>query len=124
MAQDDKQEPDDAQANIQERDQPQGIVKLQEFAASVVRSGPGYHPIFDKFQSEHVTQFLDNSKQRDQAIWQLRSSNRWFRLGYILLSILTSHPSWGFFFPNIPRHIFRFFKVWARLGRVSREDTV
>ena len=65
------------------------VRRMQEFFAGTVRSGPAYHPIFDKFESEHVTQFLENLSEKEKASQKLRSSNRWFRLAYVALGIGT-----------------------------------
>lgn len=60
---------------------------LQDVAASFFRSGsPAYHPVFDKFQPEHVTQFLDHTYQADTQERRLRRSDRWFRLAYVVLA--------------------------------------
>ncbi len=55
--------------------------------ASFARSGPAHHPIFDKFEPEHVTRFLTQAHEQDIGELQLRRSNRWFRLGYVLIGV-------------------------------------
>ena len=50
--------------------------------------GPAYHPLFDKFESEHITQFLSQTHDEDQQEQQIRKSNRWFRLGYVVIGVL------------------------------------
>lgn len=61
---------------------------LQEFAASFARiSGPVYHPIFDKFESKHVSQFLDQTHEADREERQLRREDRRFRFGYVLIGV-------------------------------------
>lgn len=52
-----------------------------------VRSCPACHPIFDKFESQHVTQFLKDSFESDAARHQTLRSNRWFRLAYFGLGV-------------------------------------
>lgn len=47
------------------------------------RSGPEYHPIFDKFQPEHVTQFLKDTAESDIAKHKMHMGNRWFRFAYV-----------------------------------------
>ena len=49
------------------------------------RSGPVFHPVFEKFEREHVTQLLENSFERERAEQKARSSDRWFRLTYVAL---------------------------------------
>lgn len=61
---------------------------LQDVVASFFQgSSSTYHPIFDKFQADHVTQFLNQTYETDTQERQLRRSDRWFRLVYVLLAI-------------------------------------
>lgn len=61
---------------------------LQEIVASFDQSsGPIYHPIFDKFESEHVSQFLAQTHETDRDERRLRRGDRWFRLGYVLIGV-------------------------------------
>lgn len=55
---------------------------MQEMFTGMVRSGPSYHPIFDKFEPQHVTQFLKDASDDDAAKHKMRRGNRWFRLAY------------------------------------------
>ena len=65
--------------------EPQRVV--QEIVAGFSRSGPAYHPVFDRFGPEHVTQFLKQTHEQDIGEQQLRKSNRWFRFAYVLSGI-------------------------------------
>ena len=65
-----------------------GTRLIQEFFASSIRSGTAHHPIFDKFEPQHVTQFLKDTSESDKNKQQFRSSNRWFRLFYVMLGIV------------------------------------
>ena len=61
---------------------------FQEIVAGFARSsGPAYHPIFEKFESEHVSQFLTQTHETDREERQLRRDDRWFRLGYALIGV-------------------------------------
>lgn len=51
---------------------------IREFATLISRSGPDYHPIFDRLEPQHVTQFLDNFHEAEKDERQLRKGNRWF----------------------------------------------
>lgn len=63
-------------------------VVLEEIFASFARSsGPVHHPIFDKFESGHVSQFLDQAHEADREERQLRREDRRFRLGYVLIGV-------------------------------------
>ena len=55
--------------------------------ASFARSSSSYHPIFDKFEPEHVTQFLTQVHEQDTGEMRIRTSNRWFRLAYVLTGV-------------------------------------
>ena len=50
-------------------------------------SGPARHPLFEKFESEHVTQFLSQTHETDQEERTLRRSGRWFHFGYTILGL-------------------------------------
>ena len=68
---------------------PDARFQIQEFFAGVARStGPSYHPIFEKFEREHVTQFLEQTHQTDRDERQLRRGNQWFRLVYVAIAVL------------------------------------
>ena len=61
---------------------------FQEFVASVARSsGPAYHPIFDKFESGHVSKFLDQTHEAGREERQIRREDRRFRFGYVLIGV-------------------------------------
>lgn len=60
---------------------------FQEIVAGFARSGPVFHPIFDKFGPEHVTKFLRQTHEQDIGEQQLRKGNRWFRLIYVLVGV-------------------------------------
>lgn len=70
-------------------DQPPAAAVRQLIAgfAAVSRTGPSYHPIFDKFERDHVSQFLNQSHEQDQDERQFQRSNRWFRLAYALMGL-------------------------------------
>ena len=53
----------------------------------VMRSGPERHPVFDKFEPEHVTQFLDNSYKLESAEGNFRRGGRWFIFLLISLAV-------------------------------------
>ena len=72
---------------VGKRQQRAGL-QVQEFVASFAKkSGPAYHPIFEKFESEHVSQFLTQAREEDREERQFRGGNRWFRLGYVGSSV-------------------------------------
>ena len=64
------------------------VAVYQQLVARITRTtGPTYHPIFDKFEGEHVTQFLAQSHQSDEAERGLRRSGRWFKVVYTFLGL-------------------------------------
>lgn len=46
------------------------------------------HPLFDKFTPEHVTQYLNGMQKDDDNSFKLISSNRWFFLFYVVLTVV------------------------------------
>jgi len=61
-------------------DSPQPLDVITQRMASFTRVGVSHHPIFDKFEPQHVTQFLANTHKN-------QSADRWFRLVYTLIGI-------------------------------------
>ena len=47
-----------------------------------------HHPIFAKFEAEHVTKFLDHAHKHDIEDSRFRSGGRWFRLVYVLIGVV------------------------------------
>ena len=58
-----------------------------EIRSIVAQSGPRYHPVFDKFEPEHVTQFLNNTYERDVAIRRQLGTDRNYALVYFFTFI-------------------------------------
>ena len=89
------------------------IRRLEASFTAFRRSGPAFHPIFDRFQAEHVTQFLEHSRDRERDDYQLKRGGRWFRLAYALCGI-------GLFvFLTVilmPRHSDLYFKLLQGVG--------
>jgi len=59
---------------------PQPLDVITQRMASFTRVGFSHHPIFDKFEPQHVTQFLANTHKNQNA-------DRWFRLIYTLIGV-------------------------------------
>lgn len=64
-----------------------GVVQSLEAFMALGRSGRTYHPIFEKFESEHVSQFLDHARDRERDENDAKRSVRWFRLAYTLTGV-------------------------------------
>lgn len=60
---------------------------MQEIIMGTVRSGPAFHPLFDKFEPQHVTQFLKQSFESDAAKHKTLRGDRWFQLAYVILGV-------------------------------------
>ena len=70
------------------QDETDSVVRSLEASFTAIRrSGPAYHPIFDKFEPEHVAQFLDHSRERDRDEARFNRSGRWFRVLYTAIGI-------------------------------------
>ena len=93
---------------------PSGTSRIvQEMFMGAVRSGPVYHPIFDKFETQHVTQFLEDASESDAAKHKMRMGNRWFRLAYVGTAVAM------FIFLTIyllPEHSDLYFQLLQGLG--------
>jgi len=61
-------------------DSPLPLDVITQRIASFTRVGVSHHPIFDKFEPQHVTQFLANTHKN-------QSADRWFRLIYTLIGV-------------------------------------
>ena len=82
-------EPEVVEKGKRRVDKADSRLQIQEIFASVARSsGPSYHPIFEKFEAEHVTQFLKQTHETDREERQLRRGSRWFSLGYVVIGVL------------------------------------
>lgn len=92
-----KRSPDDparertiAEQEEQEPENPGSAVgPMQTVVERVTQVGapPTHHPLFDKFEPEHVTQFLTNAHDVDRNRVRFLSSNRWFHLVYTLIGV-------------------------------------
>lgn len=52
------------------------------------QSQPIQHPVFEKFESKHVTQFLENSHAVDVEVQRQRSTDRNYAFAYFLTGVL------------------------------------
>lgn len=59
----------------------------REISSFFAQSGQRYHPIFDKFGPEHVSQFLKNSHERDTATRRQLSTDRNYTLAYFVVIV-------------------------------------
>jgi hypothetical protein len=65
---------------------PTPVREIFEMMAVSTMAAPN-HPLLDKFKDEHVKQFLDNDRVETVNDYKLRSSNRFFHLMYIVISL-------------------------------------
>lgn len=77
----------DAQVEEAIKDMPREIQKVFRVASSSSFSRGGGHPLFEKFNDNHIDKFLDYTQKDDDNDYKIRSSNRWFYLGYTMLSL-------------------------------------
>ena len=80
---------------------------------SISQSGPTFHPIFEKFSFEHVTQFLENVRDHDREEARFRRNGRWFRLGYIAMAVTVFAALTVFL---LPEQAEMYFKLLQGLG--------
>ena len=89
------------------------VRRTQELLAGFARVGPAYHPIFDKFGHEHVTQFLKQTHEDNQEKRRFLRSGRWFRLAYAVLG-LAAFVSLTLFL--LPDHADLYFEILQGVG--------
>lgn len=72
--------PDDMPKEMQQ------TIRMAMTSASMgtMRSG---HPLFEKFNEEHVHKFLDYTQKDDDNEFTYRSSNRLYHIGYAILGV-------------------------------------
>lgn len=92
----DVQDSEESHSAMQE---PEIIEKIMEDAPPSLRrsigmammgissSGPMPHPLFNKFNDEHIHKFLDYAQKDDENNFKARCSNRWFHLLYTLIGV-------------------------------------
>lgn len=68
-------------------DNPPTLVRQMMAMFGVGPAGRAFHPVFDKFEPEHVEKFLDNSHAEDMERLRIQSMGRWFILAYAVLAI-------------------------------------
>ena len=98
---------------VENEETPPASLIRETFSALIGRSGPAHHPIFDKFETEHVTQFLENVHARDQDNSRFKRSNRWFRLTYVLIAVAVLGAFTAFL---LPEQADLYFKVLQGIG--------
>lgn len=60
---------------------------MSVFQASIMRGGMMPHPLVEKFTPEHISKFLDYSKEDDVREHAYKSSTRYFSAFYVLIFI-------------------------------------
>ena len=64
------------------------MISMSMMHASIPGGSPrSTHPLFEKFTEDHVHKYLDYIQRDDDNEHKLRSSNRWFSLGYTVITI-------------------------------------
>jgi hypothetical protein len=67
---------------------PPTIIRQMMAMFGVGPGGRAYHPVFDKFEPEHVDKFLDQSHEEDMERLRARRHGRWFALVYAVLVLI------------------------------------
>ncbi|GBD87613.1 hypothetical protein BMS3Abin03_01547 [bacterium BMS3Abin03] len=61
--------------------------QIRRSISMMMTSGRMPHPLFDKFNEQHIDKFLDGIQRDDDNEFKMRSSNRWFQLVYVIIAI-------------------------------------
>ena len=73
---------DGSNQSVSENQNEPAVLVERRTSSIVAQSGQSYHPIFEKFESEHVSQFLKNKSENDAAARRLTSTDRNYGLIY------------------------------------------
>jgi len=73
---------------IEELEQlPEPVKRQVSLVMQSVFRGPMHNPIADKLNESHLDKLLDNSAREDSNQYKYYSTNRWFTLAYVLISV-------------------------------------
>lgn len=61
---------------------------FKQFFGAVFKSGTSIHPVFERFDAEHVHKWLDYSNKDDERNFELTKSARQYQLVYVLVALL------------------------------------
>ena len=75
-----------SQSVSESQEEPTALV-TRRISSIFAQSGGGYHPIFEKFESVHVSQFLKNKSEKDAATRRLASTDRNYQLIYFFTGV-------------------------------------
>lgn len=83
------------------KSEPAALSKMFEMALGFTSSsGPGFHPLFEKFNDEHIHKFLDGLQKDDDHEYKLRHTNRIFHLCYTILGLIAFGLLFSWLLPN------------------------
>ena len=94
MTDSDSQDDTSEQGIVEKSNQPEGGMEppaevIQELHQLAAFSGTVPHPIFQKLESEHLTEILAGGREAAREELSLQRSGRWFRLVYVLVGVAT-----------------------------------
>lgn len=75
--------PDDMPAEMKK----QVVSMMMGFNQTTVGRSGARHPLFEKFSDEHVHKYLDYIQRDDDNAHELKSTNRWFHLAYVIIGV-------------------------------------
>ena len=99
--------PEDLPAEVRSQ-----VVRMM-MGTTVTRQQAPKHPLFDKFTDDHVHKYLDYIQRDDDNAYDLRKSNRWFHLVYILIAVAFAIFLIVFLLPRDKALLNDFFKLFV-----------
>lgn len=75
--------PEDMPAEIKK----QVVSMMMGFNQTTVGRNSARHPLFEKFTDDHVHKYLDYIQRDDDNAHELKSTNRWFHLAYVIIGV-------------------------------------
>lgn len=67
---------------------PEIMRRMQGFMSMSTGSRSGMSILFEKFTPEHIDKYLDYVQRDDDKEAELKSSNRWFYMGYVVIALV------------------------------------
>jgi hypothetical protein len=71
------------------------------------------HPVFEKFNEEHIHKYLDYIQRDDDNEFKLKTSSRWFSLAYVIFGLSVFVFLVVFLLPNEKALLVDIFKILA-----------
>jgi hypothetical protein len=83
----DKEDAEDSSIEEMTKEMPPQLKSMVMSFAQSYSKGTFGHPLFDKFNADHINKFLDGIQKDDNHAFELKRSNRIYHLIYTILGV-------------------------------------